>query len=121
MCLPLLLLLQVYAHTSSRLQRDVLSRLMRTDCLLPNLYVGTLTREAFMTALEAGLTAADITHFLQQHAHPQVARRAPTVPEVCGADGCWCAWVGWGGRANHSTMPAQQSSQGGWVPCKAEH
>jgi hypothetical protein len=77
------LFMQVYAHTSNQLQRRVLQRLMRTDCLLPNLYVGTLTRETFMEALEAGLKAKDITMFLQQHAHPQVARRVPTVPEVC--------------------------------------
>lgn len=76
------LLMQVYAHTANQLQRRVLQRLMRTDCLLPNLYVGTLTRETFMEALEAGLKANDITAFLQQHAHPQVARRVPTVPEV---------------------------------------
>jgi transcription initiation factor TFIIH subunit 4 len=57
---------------------------MRTDCLLPNLYVGTLTREHFMAALEMGLTALDVTRFLQQHAHPQVARRVITVPEVGG-------------------------------------
>eukprot|EP00879_Flechtneria_rotunda_P028645 GHRR01030847.1.p1 GENE.GHRR01030847.1~~GHRR01030847.1.p1 ORF type:complete len:137 (+),score=47.01 GHRR01030847.1:394-804(+) len=54
---------------------------MRTDCLLPNLYVGTLTREVFLDALELGITAADVTTFLQQHAHPQVARRMPAVPE----------------------------------------
>lgn len=80
----MLYVLQVYAHTSSQLQRRVLSRLMRTDCLLPNLYVGTLTRETFMEALEMGITAADVTRFLQQHAHPQVARRVPSVPEVTG-------------------------------------
>eukprot|EP00879_Flechtneria_rotunda_P023323 GHRR01024672.1.p1 GENE.GHRR01024672.1~~GHRR01024672.1.p1 ORF type:complete len:306 (+),score=114.27 GHRR01024672.1:880-1797(+) len=72
---------RVYAHTSDPLQRRVLSRLMRTDCLLPNLYVGTLTREVFLDALELGITAADVTTFLQQHAHPQVARRMPAVPE----------------------------------------
>lgn len=72
---------RVYAHTSSQLQRRVLSRLMRTDCLLPNLYVGTLTRETFMEALEMGITAEDVARFLQQHAHPQVARRVPAVPE----------------------------------------
>ena len=73
---------QVYAHTSSPLQRRVLSQLMRTDCLLPNLYVGTLTRETFMAALDMGLTSIDVIRFLQQHAHPQVARRVPSVPEV---------------------------------------
>jgi transcription initiation factor TFIIH subunit 4 len=74
--------LQVYAHTSCPLQRRVLARLMRTDCLLPNLFVGSLTRETFLAALELGISAGDVTAFLQQHAHPQVARRVPSVPEV---------------------------------------
>jgi hypothetical protein len=77
-------ILQVYAHTSNPLQRRVLARLMRTDCLLPNLYVGTLTRETFMEALEAGLGAEDVTNFLRAHAHPQVASRVVAVPEVSG-------------------------------------
>jgi transcription initiation factor TFIIH subunit 4 len=72
----------VYAHTSCPLQRRVLARLMRTDCLLPNLFVGSLTRETFLAALELGISAGDVTAFLQQHAHPQVARRVPSVPEV---------------------------------------
>lgn len=72
---------RVYAHTSNPLQRRVLARLMRTDCLLPNLYVGTLTRETFMEALEAGLGAEDVTNFLRAHAHPQVASRVVAVPE----------------------------------------
>jgi transcription initiation factor TFIIH subunit 4 len=78
----LLHLAQVYAYTSCTLQRRILAKLMRTDCLLPNLYVGTLTREHFLEALEMGITSADITTFLQQHTHPQVAKRVPPVPEV---------------------------------------
>ncbi|KAF6260454.1 Tfb2-domain-containing protein [Scenedesmus sp. NREL 46B-D3] len=72
---------RVYAHTSCPLQRRVLARLMRTDCLLPNLFVGSLTRETFLAALELGISAGDVTAFLQQHAHPQAARRVPSVPE----------------------------------------
>uniref|UniRef100_A0A383W7J1 RNA polymerase II transcription factor B subunit 2 n=1 Tax=Tetradesmus obliquus TaxID=3088 RepID=A0A383W7J1_TETOB len=72
---------RVYAHTSCPLQRRLLARLMRTDCLLPNLFVGSLTREAFLAALGLGVSAADVAGFLAQHAHPQVARRVPSVPE----------------------------------------
>lgn len=74
--------LQVYAHTSSELQRLVLSMMLRQDCVLPNLYVGTLTRDKFLEALDLGLAAAEVTTFLQQHAHPEVSRRVPCVPEV---------------------------------------
>lgn len=66
----------------------VLGMLLRQDCVLPNLYVGTLTRDKFLESLDMGLTAADITTFLQQHAHPQVSRRVPSVPEVGTCEAC---------------------------------
>jgi transcription initiation factor TFIIH subunit 4 len=55
------------------------------DCCLPNLFVGTLTRETFLAALEKGIGAEVAINFLRQHAHPKVANRVPAVPEVCAA------------------------------------
>lgn len=37
-----------------------------------------------------GITAEDVARFLQQHAHPQVARRVPAVPEVSRRDSPRC-------------------------------
>ncbi len=76
------MLLQIYAYTSSAIQTQILGQFCHTDCLLPNLYVGTLTRESVHRALAQGLTAQQIISFLQQHAHPHVAKRVPVVPEV---------------------------------------
>ena len=52
------------------------------DCCLPNMFVGTLTRETFLTALEKGIGAEAAINFLRQHAHPKVANKMPSVPEV---------------------------------------
>ena len=73
---------QIYAYTSSRIQMRVLEEFCRLDCALPNLFVGTLTRDSVQRALGKGMTADDIIGFLQSHAHPQVAARIPSVPEV---------------------------------------
>lgn len=74
---------QVYAYTASPLQAAVLRLFVRCECLLPNLFVGTVTRESVLSALKCGLTAEDIVSYLRSHAHPQVAARMPVVPEVC--------------------------------------
>jgi transcription initiation factor TFIIH subunit 4 len=80
-------LCQVYAYTSSPIQTSILSLFTRQECLLPNLFVGTLTRESVMAALDAGINGRQITKYLQQHAHPQVAKNTPVVPVVSGHPG----------------------------------
>ena len=76
---------QVYAYTTSELQVAILRLFVRAECRLPNLFVGTLTRESVTQALEFGVQADQIVSFLQQHAHPHVLHRVPIVPEVCAA------------------------------------
>lgn len=77
--------LQVYAYTTSELQVAILRLFVRAECRLPNLFVGTLTRESVTQALEFGVQADQIVSFLQQHAHPHVLHKVPIVPEVCAA------------------------------------
>jgi len=60
----------------------VLEEFCRLDCALPNLFVGTLTRDSVQRALTKGMSADDVIGFLQSHAHPQVAGRVPSVPET---------------------------------------
>ena len=76
---------QVYAHTTSELQVAILRLFVRAECRLPNLFVGTLTRESVTQALEFGVQADQIVSFLRQHAHPHVLHKVPIVPEVCAA------------------------------------
>ena len=74
---------QVYAYTTSELQVAILKLFVRAECRLPNLFVGTLTRESVTQALEFGVQADQIVGFMQQHAHPHVVHKVPVVPEVC--------------------------------------
>ncbi|PRW59756.1 general transcription factor IIH subunit 4 isoform B [Chlorella sorokiniana] len=73
---------RVYAYTTSAVQAAILRVFVRCDALLPNLFVGTITRDSAVAALEAGITADQIVGFLRQHAHPRVAAKTPIVPAV---------------------------------------
>jgi transcription initiation factor TFIIH subunit 4 len=73
---------RVYAYTSSPLELAVLRFFVRPEYRLPNLFVGSLTRESVTAALACGISAEQVVSYLQQHAHPHVARRVPAVPET---------------------------------------
>lgn len=73
---------RVYAYTASPLKQSILRLFIRCDALLPNLVVGTITRESVMSALDSGITAEQIIGYLTQHAHKRVATRVPIVPGV---------------------------------------
>ncbi|KAK9793768.1 hypothetical protein WJX73_008837 [Symbiochloris irregularis] len=75
---------RMYAYTSSTLQRAVLDLFVRCEAVLPNLYIGTLTRESVIAALAKGLDSEQLLTFLRRHAHPRALQRSPVVPEVVG-------------------------------------
>ena len=62
--------------------RGVLDLFVRCEAVLPNLYIGTLTRDTVTSALGHGLAAEDLIRFLDAHAHPRAAQRTLAVPEV---------------------------------------
>lgn len=72
----------MYAYTQSRVQSSILELFCRVDCILPNLFVGTLTRETVQAAVGTGVTADDIVAYLTNHAHPHIAHKNRVVPEV---------------------------------------
>ena len=76
---------RVYAYTASALQAAILRLFCRCECVLPNLFVGVLTRDSVAGALACGLAADQIVEYLRTHAHPHVAGRTPVVPEVAPA------------------------------------
>jgi len=61
---------RVYAYTSSRIHQNVLRQFCRPDCILPNLFVGTITFKSLDDAFNRGLDAASIINYLAEHAHP---------------------------------------------------
>jgi hypothetical protein len=77
--------LQVYAYTSSPLQYAILRLFVRCECILPNLFVGTITRESVTSAFTCGLSADQVIDYLRQHASQHISKRVPVVPEVTDA------------------------------------
>ncbi|KAI8109059.1 hypothetical protein M9435_005475 [Picochlorum sp. BPE23] len=73
---------RVYAYTSSPLKQSILRLFVRCDVLLPNLFVGTITRDSVMSALESGVTSEQIIGYLTEHAHKKTQSRIPIVPGV---------------------------------------
>jgi Transcription factor Tfb2/Transcription factor Tfb2 (p52) C-terminal domain len=70
-----------YAYTSIDLHLALLGLFCKIETRLPNLIVATLTRKSVITAMEKGISAAAIYHFLAVRAHPSVTSRGPPVPE----------------------------------------
>lgn len=73
---------KLYGYTTSPLQRTILETFSRRECLLPNLYVGSINRDSIAHALTCGIAAEQIVSYLQSHAHPKIRHRVPVVPEV---------------------------------------
>lgn len=73
---------KVVAYTSSPLKRAILNQFVRCDVILPNAFVGTLTRESVTNALKAGIDHEIIIRYLTQHADPHTASCIPVVPAV---------------------------------------
>lgn len=49
---------------------------MRVDYILPNLFVGMLTRESLKKAFKKKITTAQIMTFLESHAHPELTKQS---------------------------------------------
>ena len=69
------------SNTRVDLHLALLALFAHIDVRLPDLVVATLTLRSVMTAMEKGIAAADIYHFLAVRAHPTVTARGPPVPE----------------------------------------
>lgn len=66
----------------SCVQIAILQLFIRTDCVLPNIFVGTLTAKSVGAALSRGISARMLIQYLEDHRHAKVAHRAPVVPEA---------------------------------------
>ncbi|KAI3736528.1 hypothetical protein L2E82_26355 [Cichorium intybus] len=72
---------RLYAYSTSKLHCEILRLFARVEYQLPNLIVGSITKENLYKAFSNGITADQIIAFLQQNAHPRVAEKVPSVPE----------------------------------------
>ena len=73
---------KIYAYTAVDLHLALLALFAKVEVRLPNLVVATLTRRSVLSAMDKGVTAAQIRRFLAAHAHPAArSSGAPDVPE----------------------------------------
>lgn len=63
-------------------QIAILQLFAKTDCLLPNVFVGTLTGKSVTEALNRKISSSMIIRYLEDHRHPKVAHRSPVLPEA---------------------------------------
>lgn len=63
-------------------QIAILQLFAKTDCLLPNVFVGTLTGKSVTEALNRKISSGMIIRYLEEHRHPKVAHRSPVLPEA---------------------------------------
>lgn len=73
---------RVYAYTDIDLHVALLALFCKVEARLPNLVVATLTRRSVLQAMEKGITATLIAHFLTAHAHPALVLHGVPVPET---------------------------------------
>jgi Transcription factor Tfb2 (p52) C-terminal domain/Transcription factor Tfb2 len=64
------------------LQIAILQLFARTDCLLPNMFVGTLTGKSVTEAVQRGITSEMIIRYLEERRHPRTAHRRSAIPEA---------------------------------------
>jgi len=72
---------RLYAFTSSPFHAALLALFARLDVRLPNLLVGSLTKESVRAALKAHISAADIIAYLEAYARADQRANTPVLPE----------------------------------------
>ncbi|XP_005091897.1 general transcription factor IIH subunit 4 [Aplysia californica] len=71
---------RVYAYTDSPLQIALLALFCDMLYRFPNMAAANLSRTSVRAALSRGITADQILHYLQSHAHPEMLKNSPVVP-----------------------------------------
>ncbi|KND04070.1 transcription factor tfb2 [Spizellomyces punctatus DAOM BR117] len=73
---------RIYAYTESPLQIAILSLFVSLQARFQNMVVGLITRDGVRDALAKGITADQIITYLTAHAHPEMRKQSPILPET---------------------------------------
>ncbi|XP_033122552.1 general transcription factor IIH subunit 4-like [Anneissia japonica] len=73
---------RVNAYTNSDLEIEILGLFCEMLYRFPNLSVARLTRVSVQSAVDHGITAEQILHYLRTHAHPDMLSKTPVIPSV---------------------------------------
>eukprot|EP01138_Halocafeteria_seosinensis_P010876 gb/GECG01011109.1/.p1 GENE.gb/GECG01011109.1/~~gb/GECG01011109.1/.p1 ORF type:complete len:690 (+),score=118.03 gb/GECG01011109.1/:1-2070(+) len=71
---------KIFAYTTRELHVSLLSLFAKVDALLPDIVVAKLTRRSVGHALDMGITADQIIHFLSQRVHREMAKYNLSIP-----------------------------------------
>ncbi|KAI8816453.1 transcription factor Tfb2-domain-containing protein [Fimicolochytrium jonesii] len=73
---------RMYAYTDSPLQIAILSLFVSLQARFQNMVTGLITRDAIRSALTKGITADQIITYLTTHAHPEMKKASPILPQT---------------------------------------
>ncbi|XP_071948018.1 general transcription factor IIH subunit 4-like [Antedon mediterranea] len=73
---------RINAYTNSDLEIKILGLFCEMLYRFPNLSVAQLTRSSVQCAIDHGITAEQILHYLRAHAHPDMLTKTPVIPSV---------------------------------------
>lgn len=71
---------KVYAYDPTEFQIKLLELFVDIETRLPNLLIGTITKESVRHALKNSITSNEIISYLETCAHPQLRTRVPMLP-----------------------------------------
>lgn len=72
---------KIFAYTRKQLHISLLSLFAKIDALLPNVVVAKLTRKNVGHALDMGITADQIIHFLRRRVHHEMTKNKLSIPD----------------------------------------
>ncbi|KAJ3134019.1 RNA polymerase II transcription factor B 52 kDa subunit [Geranomyces variabilis] len=73
---------RMYAYTDSPLQIAILSLFVSLQARFQNMVTGLITRDAIREALTKGITSDQIITYLTAHAHPELKKQSPILPQT---------------------------------------
>jgi transcription initiation factor TFIIH subunit 4 len=74
---------RIYGYTTNLMRSALLRFFSKPECLLPNLYVGLITRNSCQMAFDSGISADTILSFIRKNAHPETfSRTCGVLPEA---------------------------------------
>lgn len=73
---------KLYSYTDSLLQISILNLFCKLKIRTPNLVVGIINRDSLKVAFSKGVTSEQIIDYLYKHAHVQMRKKTPVIPET---------------------------------------
>lgn len=73
---------KIYSYTDSLLQISILNLFCKLKIRTPNMVIGVINRDSLKIAFSKGVTSDQIIDYLYKHAHVQMRKKIPVIPET---------------------------------------